>query len=269
MKGQLKIYFLCFFIGLLCFTNAFSQNQHAHLKFQRFGVDVHRYYVHESNEAKLLRRYEVDAIFDIGANIGQSVTAFRAGGFMGSIVSFEPVSHLFTALVQMETVDKCFHAESIALGATEGVADIQVSGGHAGASSLLPMTEIVRINAPDQIVVRSESIRVSTVDAMSAKYYPTGDRLFLKIDAQGYEKFILDGAKNSLPRVIGMRLELALVHTYEGESLLHELLPVIYAHGFRVVAFDSAWGNDHTAEIYQVNVTCFRTGALNATDTTA
>lgn len=233
--------------------------------FQRFGIDVHRHYVRESNEAQLLRRYEVDAIFDVGANTGQSVTAFRAGGFKGLIVSFEPVSHLFAELVQIERADKDFHAENFALGAMEGGANIRVSGGHAGASSLLPMTELVRVNAPDQLVVRNESIRVSSVDAMAAKYYPTGDRLFLKIDTQGYEKFVLDGAKLSLPRVVGMRLELALVHAYEGESLLHELLPTIYTYGFRVVAIDSAWGNDHTAEIYQVNVTLFRVETLNLT----
>lgn len=223
---------------------------------RRVGLEVRRY--RPEVRLPLLSLYGVDAIFDVGANVGMSAEGFRQSGFRGRLVSFEPVQHLFEELERRSRSDELWDVERMALGAQTGEADIYVTGGHAGASSLLEMTGNVLKHAPDQAVVRTERVRVSTVDEMVARHYPAGSRLFLKIDVQGFERLVLEGARSSLPRVVGMRLEASLVENYKGESLLTEMLPLLSDLGFRVVAIDRGWDNESTGEIFQVDVTCFR-----------
>jgi hypothetical protein len=120
------------------------------------------------------------------------------------------------------------------------------------------MTENVIKNAPDQAVTHTERIEIKTLDDVIAEYYPAGERLFLKIDVQGYERQVIEGARKSLPRIVGMKLELSLIENYRGETLLTEMLPILYDLGYRAVSIERAWGNETTREIFQVDVTCFR-----------
>jgi FkbM family methyltransferase len=232
--------------------------------FHRIGLDVHRYQPPPASPASSLLRYGVDTIFDIGANVGSSGIGFRAAGFQGPIVSFEPVPHLFDELSRRAQEDPLWRVEALALGASPGLADINVTAGLGNASSLLAMTDNVRRHAPDQRVIRSELVRVSTVDEVVKKHYPQGDRLFLKIDVQGYERRVLEGSQSTLPRILGLKLELSLVENYSGESLLVEMLPLLYSLGFRAVAIEPAWVNRTTGEIFQVDLTCFRTDRMLA-----
>lgn len=212
----------------------------------------------------LLDLYGVETIFDIGANIGMSAEAYRAAGFQGPIVSFEPVQSLYAELERRSQSDPQWHAERLALGSQPGCADIHVTGRHAGATSLLAMTDNVTRHAPDQAVVRTERVTISTLDEVVEKYYPRGERLFLKVDVQGYERHVLAGARDSLPRIVGMKLELSLVENYRGECLLTEMLPILYGFGFRPVSIERAWGNDKTQEIFQIDITCYRVECAQA-----
>ena len=58
----------------------------------------------------------------------------------------------------------------------------------------------------------------------------------LKIDAQGYELSILDGAAKVLPKVQAVLLETALLEVNEGSPILHEVVRYMHDRGF--VAFD-------------------------------
>src|SRR5262245_65467035 len=106
----------------------------------------------------LLERYGVETIFDIGANVGMSAESYRTAGFHGPIVSFEPVPSLYAELLRRSQSDPLWRVVPLALGGQCGHADIHVTGGHAGATSLLTMTENVVKHAPDQAVLYSQRI---------------------------------------------------------------------------------------------------------------
>lgn len=229
------------------------------------GLEIRRYMPPQpSFMRQVLDLYEVDTIFDVGANIGQSGQQFRDAGFPFQIVSFEPVLSLFEALQVAASKDALWHVENVALGDFAGQVQINVSGGHAGASSILEMTQNVLENAPDQQVVRKEKIEVKTLDAMMEKYYPEGDRCFLKLDVQGYERKLLKGGLGSIDRIVGLKIEMSLVENYEGETLLSEMLPYLYGLGFRLVYFENGWSNNVSRELYQVDGVFFRTGVALA-----
>ena len=203
---------------------------------RQVGLEIHKYTPRPVLPlATLFSLYQVDTIFDIGANIGTSVREFRAIGFQKRIVSFEPIQYLFSQMAIQASKDPNWIVENFALGDIDSEIYINVSGGHAGASSILEMTNNVLENAPDQAVVRQEKIKVKTIDSIIDQYYPHGDNLFLKIDVQGYEKKVLEGAKNSLARVIGIKVEMSIIKNYEKEILWVEMVQLLNDFGFRLV----------------------------------
>ena len=206
----------------------------------------------------LLALYEVDTVFDIGANNGVSGEYFRNIGFAQKIVSFEPVSRFYDQLKQKADEDPLWLCEKIAIGNTNTEMKINVSGDSGGASSFLEMAPNLQDNAPELGYTGQETVQVKTIDSIINRYYPDGDRLFLKLDVQGYEKHALEGARDSLPRIVGMKVEMSLVRNYENELLIQDMLPFVYSLGFRLMGIEPAWGNVTTEELFQVDAILFR-----------
>ena len=73
-----------------------------------------------------------------------------------------------------------------------------------------------------------------TLDAVFDDHVGVEDRAFLKIDTQGYERAVLDGAANSLPRLAGLQVELSLTPLYEGEASWREIVDRLVAAGFEL-----------------------------------
>jgi FkbM family methyltransferase len=207
----------------------------------------------------LLEQYAVDAVFDIGANSGMSGEFFRNIGFRGRIVSFEPVAACFRALQQKATGDPLWLCENAAIGDREGEAEINVTGAGGAASSLLRMTPEVTRRAPELAVVGRERVRMTTLDAAARKHYPSGDRLFLKLDVQGYERPLLEAACEALDRVVGMRIELSLIQSYDGAALLGDMIPFLGRLGFRLAGIDPAWSDPRTQEVFELDGMFVRT----------
>ena len=228
--------------------------------FHLVGLDI-RWYVPRPVHAlsTLLDLYDVDTVFDIGASAGNSGQYLRNIGFAGRIVSFEPVSGVFRQLAARAMDDPLWVCENIALGDEAGERRIHVSGAGGVSSSLLASTGHMEAQEPALGTVGSEMVRVETLQSVVERHYPRGNRLFLKIDAQGYEKPILEGAGAQLDKVVGMRIELALVRSYEGAPLMTEMLPYLAGLGYRLCGIEEAWSNRATQEVYEVDAVLFRT----------
>jgi FkbM family methyltransferase len=226
-----------------------------------FGVNLRRYDpTHDLSE--LLRLYRVETVFDVGANAGMSGRYFRNLGFKGKLVSFEPVGRYYKLLTREADGDSLWTCENAALADAEGEQEINVSGGEGGASSFLNKTGETWESAPEFDYVGRERVRVTTVDAAAAKHYPEGDRLFMKLDVQGYERKVLEGAKQTMPRIVGLRVELSVSQTYEGEPSMFEMMSYLYGLGFHLCAVEAAWSNATTREIYQMDGVFFRVEAV-------
>lgn len=210
--------------------------------------------VQKSLARRVLEYYAVEAIFDVGANIGNYGERYRRMGFEGPIVSIEPVTRLYDRLEARASTDPCWHVEKCALGEHRGTATINVTAGHGGASSILEMTDHVVTHAPDQYVVGQEEVTVETLESMLNRYYPRGQRAFVKLDVQGYEHSVLVGAGSSLGRVAAMQIEMSLVENYDGETMWQEMMEFAYEKGFRAMHLHDGWRNEETLELYQIDV---------------
>lgn len=180
----------------------------------------------------MLAQHGITLVFDVGANIGQSGQALRKAGYNGRIVSFEPSLHAHAALQKAAARDPDWHvADPIALGAAPGTLALNVSEA-SDLSSFRAPTSALKAALPRVRSNTAQSIGVERLDAVFDTYVKPGDRVFLKIDTQGFEAEVLEGAAGILDRVHGLQMELSLFPLYDGEPTLTDMLPRIQGMGF-------------------------------------
>jgi FkbM family methyltransferase len=199
------------------------------------GIEAHRFHPETSPLARMmlaLKNFGIDLVFDIGANNGQFAQELRAGGYSGRIVSFEPLSVAHSRLLQVSKTDSAWQVHSrCALGERLGEIELNISG-NSVSSSILPMLEAHSSAAPESVYRGHELTPLTTLDAIAPPYLENAQAPFLKIDTQGYEWHVLDGALQTLPKVRGIYIELSLVALYEGQHLWRECIERLESQGF-------------------------------------
>lgn len=180
----------------------------------------------------VLDDHRIDHVLDVGANVGQTGDKLRGLGFRGRITSFEPLPGAHAALTEKAKADaKWTIAPRVAVGAEAGEADINVSEASDMSSLLDLKAEALAAFHKSKVtdVVKTE---VATLDDLFDRHTAADERVFVKIDTQGYEKHVLDGAGETLKRIVGLQIELSLLPLYEGESHYLDLLRRLETAGF-------------------------------------
>ncbi len=227
----------------------------------RLGWDLHRYRVNDTlhgQMATMLKHHGVDIVLDVGANTGQFAAAMRRAGYDGRIVSFEPLSGAHEKLLAESEKDADWHiAERAAIGSSVGEAEIHISK-NSFSSSLLDMLPSHRDAAPDSEYVDQETVSVQPLDAAAARYLSDSDRPMIKIDTQGYESHVLDGASSVLEQAAGLHLELSFVPLYAGQPIYTELIDRLEASGFSLWGVWSGIHDPATGRMLQFDASFFR-----------
>ena len=186
----------------------------------------------EGKLVRILSDFAVDLILDVGANVGQTHDKLRAAGYKGRMVSFEPVPSAHAALVAKAKNDPHWQiAPRTAIGREPGDVIINVSQS-TDMSSILQPKDVLLETLPKTEVAEQVNTPVTTLDAVWETYCPPTSRVFLKVDTQGFERQVLDGAKASLDKILGVQLELSLLPLYDGEETYLSYLNDLHAWGF-------------------------------------
>jgi FkbM family methyltransferase len=205
----------------------------------------------------LLDRNGIGLVLDVGANEGQYSAELRKAGYKGRIISFEPLHDAFHALKTKCSADPAWIAEKLALGDRNGTDIIHVSG-HSPSSSLLPMTDLHTNSVPGSAYAGDESIELKTLDSIYSDLKVAGEKIFMKVDTQGYEMHVLEGAAQTLPLIAGLQLELSASALYEGEELYYTICRYVEEKGFRLVRIIPGYTNKSTGEMLQFDAVFFR-----------
>lgn len=206
----------------------------------------------------VFQKFEIDMVIDIGANTGQFVSEIRRGGYEGKVVSFEPLSQAHRELLLSSVADHLWDVyPRCALGDHEGEVEINIAG-NSESSSILPMLDAHQNAAPESAYQGKESACIKTLDSIAAEYLKDSRAPFLKIDTQGFEWEVLDGARNTLPHIQGILIELSLVPLYDGQYLWRDIIDRLEDLGFTLWSFKPVFSDPLSGRTLQVDGLFFR-----------
>jgi FkbM family methyltransferase len=230
--------------------------------FNLFGLHICKLNVTSSaiyQIVKALETHNINVVFDIGANTGQFASGLRDYGYTGKIISFEPLSQAHKLLVKNASKDiNWFVHQQVAVGAE--VADcisINVAG-NSVSSSILPMLETHINAAPESQYIHTEQVPIITLDSILDIYTNLSDNFFIKIDTQGYEWAVLDGAPQALKQSKGILMELSLVPLYEGQRLWLDCIERLKNINLQVYSLQSGFTELRTGKTLQVDGLFFK-----------
>lgn len=223
--------------------------------FLAAGLDVQwaRRNGHSSQRPIPLLHHRIELLFDVGANSGQFAAAARQHGYSGKIVSFEPLPDAHDRLVDCARNDPTWTIhDRCALGAQAGQVEINVAA-NSYSSSILPMLSRHIDAAPSSSYIGKCSTPLITLDSIFPTYRSSSERTYLKIDTQGYERHVLDGASASLENVLVVELELSTVKLYEGQDLYDYFVDFFGKRGFSLWSIEPAFVDRRTGQMLQID----------------
>lgn len=214
------------------------------------GYQINRY--QEEKVIKILNYFEINKLFDVGANVGQYSLSMRKMGFNKKIISFEPLKTAFAALQQAASKDKNWIINNYALGNENSESVINVSENLVSSSILNMLPEHTK-RAPESKYVSTQKIEVKTLDSMFNDFYETNDNIMLKIDTQGYEKNVVLGAENVLDKISIIELEMSVVPLYEKTESFTDMIDFLDKKGFELFFLENGFSDAKTGKVLQVD----------------
>ena len=203
----------------------------------------------------LFARLKINCVLDVGAHVGQYGRFLRNLGYRGHIVSFEPILANFAILEQRCAGDRKWAARRQALGSEDGTVPINVTNVTQFSSILLPNRYSLDQFGRYSEVSRIETVEMRRLDGIVEDCIREVEdpRIFLKLDTQGYDLKVIEGAGTCLEHVLALQSELSVKPIYEGMTgyltaissmndmgyELTGLFPVARDRELRIVEFDS------------------------------
>jgi FkbM family methyltransferase len=206
----------------------------------RMGFYLERFPRTNTLDAHLLRLFatlEINCVLDVGAYRGDYGRQLRALGYRGRIVSFEPIAENYAHLAEQCRRDRDWQAHQLALGVEEGSKTINVLSGSTFTSFLQPSGYGREQFATKMQLERTEVVTVKRLDSLFDACVAGIDRprVLLKMDTQGYDMLVLEGAGRRLDEVRAVQTELSVQPLYEGMSTdLTTALPALRERGFEL-----------------------------------
>ena len=231
------------------------------LLLRKFGIDLSRFNAAQSADARMqvrLQANQIDTVLDVGANDGGYAQGILDAGFLGQILSFEPQPDAHARLqARAARQQRWSVAPAMALGAANGQITLHIAG-NSTSSSVLPMLARHEQSAPQSRTIGTRTVPLSRLDQVVHPVIAQARAIHLKIDTQGYEMPVLQGASGLMPRVRGLQLEMSLVPLYQGQVLFRELFDWVSAQGFALHGVIPGFGDQTTGRMLQMDGIFFR-----------
>jgi FkbM family methyltransferase len=176
---------------------------------------------------------DIGTVIDVGANQGQFALATTHKFPNAKIISFEPLPDLYARFNANVQGNKNITAYNLALGNETGTIDFYRNE-HSHASSVLPISHEQVAALPETSKTAKTQVKISKLDDVVQASELIGKTL-LKLDVQGYEKNVLEGAPKLLSAVDFVLFEASFIPMYEGEPLFEEMHAYLNNRGYAIV----------------------------------
>jgi FkbM family methyltransferase len=190
--------------------------------------------------SRLLRHYDVDCVFDIGANNGQYAKMLRKDiGYTGLIISFEPNPAAADVARRLARGDSQWVVEELAVSVADGEQIFNVMKDSQFSSLSTPRNDETDLLAQWNSVEQSFQVKTETLTTAYERLHRQYQfrRPFLKMDTQGYDVEIIEHAGPALANFIGLQSEIAVKKLYQSSVDFREAILTYENHGFDLSAF--------------------------------
>jgi FkbM family methyltransferase len=186
----------------------------------------------------LLKQLNIDCVIDVGANVGQYGNELRMIGYNGLIISFEPAPDCFAALSKRASPDPLWHTVNLALGAEPGEVMFNEMNVSLFNSFRLPSANETDLFAAENCVKRQTKVAVEKLEnvlpELQKKY--GFHNIFLKMDTQGFDLQVFDGAKAVHSKIAALQSELPVKRIYQDSPSWRDAIAVYEGAGFELSA---------------------------------
>lgn len=229
---------------------SFMKRALQHYGYEIVSSDPRNY--HLQRRRLLFHNYQIDLVLDIGAADGGYGRELRSNDYRGRIVSFEPRTTAFHQLKAATEGDSAWEAIQYAVGSENGKVHIHVAA-NGDSSSIVDLASGSENYSASLRYIGQEEVPVTTLDAVFNKLRLGSNNILLKIDAQGFERSVLDGAQNSLQFIDTIQLEMSLTPMYKGQLPIHEMGTVLHQLGYTMVSVEPGFHEQQTGRLLEVD----------------
>jgi FkbM family methyltransferase len=227
---------------------------------QKTGFDLRRHNILNNShyqQMMLLDKLKINQIIDIGANQGQYALELISSGFKGGILSMEPLSVEYEKLKAKASKHNNWLVKRCALGNFDGEIPINISL-NSVSSSIFPIMDAHLKAEAESRYISQESAPIFKLDSIFEEYIFIKDKIFLKIDTQGYEFEVLQGASKSLPKIMGLKIELSLRELYQGQKNWIDVINFLEKNHFELWGIHPIFADNLDFRILQVDALFIR-----------
>lgn len=205
----------------------------------------------EQYEISFIKKFlkQGDTFIDIGANIGLfTLIASQIIGEKGKILAFEPTPEIYKRLIENIDLNGLQNIETYNLGLSDRKALLSFNVSKDGYDAWNSFALNERLNSSETI-----DIMADTLDSIIKRKNIYIVNL-IKIDVEGWEKFVLQGAKDLLEKDNSPTLlvEFTETNAFSAGYYLGELFDFVQSFGYDWYSFD-AKSNTFTKQIKKLH----------------
>jgi FkbM family methyltransferase len=189
-------------------------------------------------------------ILDVGAHLGESALAFRESFPQAVIHSFEPISFIFEGLRRNCKPHANIICHNLALGDKAGELCIALSGTNA-LETMNSLNSLATASTPPEL---THTVRITRLDDFCAE---NGIKqvAVLKIDVEGFECQVIDGARTLLHEggIAHLVAEVTLDHENAQHTQLAALEEQLREFGYSLSGFYESSYNSQSGQMLFTN----------------
>jgi FkbM family methyltransferase len=188
---------------------------------------------------KTFTQLEIDCVFDVGANSGQYALSLRKlVGYKGLIISFEPILERVEDLLEKSKNDPLWHIVPYALGDKSRFCEILIMENDVFSSLKAPNNEEVDFFVESNRIKKKQAVEIKNLAEVFNdlyKRYSFGNP-FLKMDVQGSEADVIQGAVPIIGEFRAIQSELSFKKIYHDSLNYHEIIKLLEKYNFELSA---------------------------------
>lgn len=173
-----------------------------------------------------LKKYEINTIIDVGAATGNVSSAVGSLFPNAKIYAFEPIEENYRT-IKSKSLQNPIIVEKVAISNKNGRIKFYKNS-YLPTSSLLPLEDVYEHKFP---VAKKIQVETITLDSYF-KDISLSEKIFLKIDTQGSELQVLQGAAKLLEKVSIIHIETNFSDYYIGQCLFGDIYNFLTKLGF-------------------------------------